>query len=391
MTSHNYRSEFIEKVSCFAREEIAPWVAQGDHDEFPMSLWRKLGDAGLMGIAIPREYGGLGMNYLAITLAAEAIAAEGGSLGIGLSWMIHNVVARLVFAGLGNEGQRSRYLPGLAQGRITASISISEPEVGAHPKYLKTKAERRGDVYVVNGEKAYLTNGPFVDLYVVLAVTGAEGAGEKKQFSALIVPKETPGVTLTAPMKLANFKPSPHCGIRLVNCEIPAENLVGPEGTAYPDIAIAFREIEDVTLMGLVLGGINRQMSLLLKELRRQEGATAEDLPADLGRLQYLRDTLRLIASEAARILDSDGRHEGLISLVLSFRDLARQFQEALQKPAAALLMGNQEFGMLSGDLVRAINLARNVMTLKQRKQGAALLQQTRSPLRKRDSGGFCV
>ncbi|MEI7639187.1 MAG: acyl-CoA dehydrogenase family protein [Syntrophus sp. (in: bacteria)] len=368
--------DFMGKVSRFAREEIAPWVARGDHDEFPMPLWRKLGDAGLLGIAIPREYGGLGRDYLAITLAAEAITAQGGSLGIGLSWMIHNVVARLVFAKLGSKGQRSRYLPGLAQGRITASISISEPEVGAHPKYLKTRADRRGDVYVVNGEKAYLTNGPFVDLYVVLAITGSEGAGEKKQFSAFIVPKETPGVALTAPMKLANFKPSPHCGIKLVNCEIPVENLVGDEGTAYPTIAIAFREIEDVTLMGLILGGINRQMSLLLKELRRQGGTLAEDLPADLGRLQYLRDTLRLIACEAARILDSDDGHEDLLSLVLSFRDLARQFQEGLEKPAAAILLtGNQEFLMLSSDLVRAVNLARNVMTLKQIKQGHIMLR----------------
>jgi len=369
-------SDFIEKVSLFAREEIAPWVVQGNHDEFPLPLWRKLGDAGLLGIATPREYGGLGRDYLAITLAAEAIAAQGGSLGIGLSWMIHNVVASLVFAGLGREEQKARYLPDLAQGRITASISISEPEVGAHPKYLKTRAERRGDVYVVNGEKAYLTNGPFVDLYVVLAVTGTRETGEKKQFSALIVPKEDPGVTLTAPMKLVGFKPSPHCGIRLVNCEIPMENLVGAEGTAYPDIAIAFREIEDVTLMGLVLGGINREMFLLLKELRRQGGAIADDLHADLGRLQYLRDTLRLIACEAARILDRDDGRDGLLSLVLSFRDLARQFQEGLEKPAAAaLLTSNGEFQILSNDLVRAINLAKNVMALKQIKQGVALLR----------------
>ncbi|MFA5181191.1 MAG: acyl-CoA dehydrogenase family protein [Syntrophales bacterium] len=368
---------FIEEVSRFAREEIAPWVAKGDHEEFPLPLWRKLGDAGLLGIAIPREYGGLGMGYLGITLAAEAVAAKGGSLGIGLSWMIHNVVARLVFAGLGSERQKSGYLPGLAQGRITASISISEPEVGAHPKYLKTRADQRGDTYIINGEKAYLTNGPFVDLYVVLAITGTEGGGEKKRFSAFIVPKETPGVTLTAPMKLANFKPSPHCGIRLLNCEIPAENLVGVAGTAYPAIALAFREIEDVTLMGLVLGGINRQMSLLLKELRLQGGVLAEDLQADLGHLQYLRDTLRLIACEAARLLDSDEKHEYLLSLILSFRDLARQFQECLEKPAAAAAWpaGNGEFLMLSSDLMRAVNLARNVMTLKQIKQGAALLR----------------
>jgi alkylation response protein AidB-like acyl-CoA dehydrogenase len=378
---YNYRinkelAEIIAQASRFSRAEIAPWVAQGNHAAFPLPLWRKMGAAGLMGIAIPREYGGLGLGYLGITLAAVALAAQGGSLGIGLSWLIHNVVARLVFASLGREEQKSRYLPGLAQGRITASLSISEPEVGAHPKYLKTMAQRRGDVYIVNGEKAYLTNGPFVDLYVVLAVTGTAGSDEKKEFSAFIVPKDTPGVAMTAPLNLANFKPSPHCGIRLTDCAIPVENIIGAAGTAYPAVALAFREIEDVALMGLVLGGINRQMSLLLKGLRRQGGAVAEGLPAELGRLQYLRDTLRLIAYEAARMLDRDDGRAGLLSLILSFRELARQFQQGLEKPAAtALLAENEEFLSLSGDLVRAVNLARNVMTLKQIKQGAALLR----------------
>lgn len=373
---NNELSEFIEKASRFSREEIAPWVAQGNHDEFPLPLWRKMGEAGLMGIALPREYGGLGLGYLGITLAAEAVVAQGGSLGIGLSWMIHNVVARLVFASLGREEQKNRYLPGLAQGRITASISISEPDVGAHPKYLKTRADRRGDAYIVNGEKAYLTNGPFVDLYIVLAITGTDGGDEKKQFSAFIVPKDTTGVAVTAPMKLANFKPSPHCGIKLSNCEIPAENIIGAEGAAYPAVALAFREIEDVTLMGLVLGGINRQMFLLLEGMRRQGGVVGEGLAGELGRLQYLRDTLRLIACEAARILDGDEGHEGLLSLLLSFRELARQFQQGLEKPAAtALLTENQEFLLLSSDLVRAVNLAKNVMTLKQIKQGYQALR----------------
>jgi acyl-CoA dehydrogenase len=369
------QEEFIEKVSFFAREEIAPWVAQGNLDEFPLPLWRKMGQAGLMGVAIPREYGGQGMGYLGVTLAAEALVAQGGSPGIGLSWMIHNVVAGLVFAAQGREKQKSMYLQELAQGRITASLSISEPAVGAHPKHLQTRADRRGDAYILNGEKAYLTNGPFVDIYVVLAITGTDDGGEKKQFSAFIVPKETPGVAVTPPMNLAGFKPSPHCGIRLMDCAIPAENLVGVEGAAYPAIAIAFREIEDVTLMGLVLGGINRQMSLLLKELRSQDREIGEDLPMELGRLKYLRDTLRLIACEAALILDRDGGQDDLVSFILSFRELARQFQQALEKPVAAAGLGeNQELISLTSDLARAVNLARNVMALKQKKQGAALL-----------------
>lgn len=258
--------ELIEKTEKFARERIAPWAA-GRREEFPLDLWEEAGEAGLLGVAVPREYGGRGLGYLAVTAAVEALVATGHNPGFGLSWTIHNVVTRLVFWELARDDQRARYLPGLASGRISPSVSISEPGVGAHPRHLRTRAVGRDGEFILNGEKSYLTNGPFVELFVVLAITG--GKEDRKEFSAFIVPKGTPGVALTPPLALDSFRPSPHCGIRLTDCAVPAANMIGAPGGAYQALAMAFREVEDVTLAGLISGGLTRRLALLIMELRR--------------------------------------------------------------------------------------------------------------------------
>ncbi len=369
----------IEKAEKFAREKLAPWAA-GRPDEFSPTLWREAGEQGLLGVAVPREYGGLGLNYLAVTAAAEILVGAGHNPGFGLSWMIHNVVSRLVFWELGREEQRTRYLPELAAGRITPSLSISEPGVGAHPKHLRTRADGRDGGFLLNGEKSYLTNGPFVDLYVVLAITGGEE--DHKEFSAFIVPKGTPGVVLTPPLALDSFRPSPHCGIRLTDCAVPAANMIGPPGGAYRNIAIAFREIEDVTLSGLVSGGMTRQLELLIAALRHGT-ALGKEAIARLGRLRSLRDTLRLLAFQAARLLDDAAAPAQRLSLMLAFRALAREFQEEIGRITPPSLKEEQgEFRSLSSDLLKAVKLAGNVMFLKQIKHGAALLQDGKDKIR---------
>lgn len=364
--------ELIEKTEKFARERIAPWAA-GRREEFPLDLWEEAGEAGLLGVAVPREYGGRGLGYLAVTAAVEALVATGHNPGFGLSWTIHNVVTRLVFWELARDDQRARYLPGLASGRISPSVSISEPGVGAHPRHLRTRAVGRDGEFILNGEKSYLTNGPFVELFVVLAITG--GKEDRKEFSAFIVPKGTPGVALTPPLALDSFRPSPHCGIRLTDCAVPAANMIGAPGGAYQALAMAFREVEDVTLAGLISGGLTRRLALLIMELRRGAALRNEEL-ARLGRLRYLRDTLRLLAFQAARLLDSAAAREKILSLMLSFRALAREFQaETVCLSPPSLEAEHEEFRALSADMIRAVNLAGRVLMLKQAKHGAALLR----------------
>jgi len=368
--------ELVADAERFAWERLAPWAA-GNPASLPPELWRAAGEAGLLGVAVPREYGGRGLDYLAVTAAAAALVGAGHNPGFGLSWIIHNVVARLAFWELGREDQHVRFLPDLAAGRITASISISEPGVGAHPKHLETRAVQRGGEFVIDGEKSFLTNGPFVDLYVVLAVTGFRG--ERKEFSALIVPRGTPGATLTPLLDLGCFRPSPHCGLRLAACTVPAANLLGPPGEAYAALALAFREREDVVLAGLVLGGMDRQLELVIEVLRAGGGAAGKEAEERLGRLRYLRDALRLLAFTAASRLDAAAAPDERLSLVLSFRSLAREFQEELVGAVAppARTENGEEYRLLAGDLRRTIGLAGNVMTLKQRKHGAALLAGT--------------
>ncbi|MDI9569235.1 MAG: acyl-CoA dehydrogenase family protein [Pseudomonadota bacterium] len=364
--------ESIAAAERFARERLAPWAA-GRPDSLPPELWRAAGEAGLLGIAVPREYGGRGLDYLAVTAVAAVLTGAGHNPGFCLSWIIHNVVTRLAFWELAREDQHARFLPDLAVGRSSASISISEAGVGAHPKHLQTRAVRRGDEFVIQGEKSFLTNGPFADLYVALAITGFRG--ERKEFSALIVPRGTPGAALTPPLELDCFRPSPHCGLRLRDCSVPAANLLGPEGEAYGALAMAFREREDIVLAGLALGGMDRQLGLVIEALRAAGGTAGKETEGRLGRLRYLRDALRLLAFTAASSLDAAGDPEERLSLVLSFRDLARAFQEELVALVPPSLAENgEEYHLLTGDVSRTIGLAGNVLALRRRKHGAALL-----------------
>ena len=158
--------------------------------------------------------------------------------------------------------------------------------------------------------------------------------------------------------------------------------MIGPPGGAYQAIAIAFRESEDVTLSGLVSGGMTRQLELLVAALRHEAALGKEEM-GRLGRLRSLRDTLRLLAFQAARLLDSAAAPTERLSLMLSFRALAREFQEEIGRITPPSLKEEQgEFRSLSSDLLKAVKLAGNVMFLKQIKHGAALLQDGKDKIR---------
>jgi alkylation response protein AidB-like acyl-CoA dehydrogenase len=359
----------------FARRFIAPRHDLQTMEGFPHDIWRSMADEGLLGMGISPDYGGMGGRFIDISVTGEALARWGHNMGIVLSWVIHNAVSRYFISEFGTDGQRDRLLPLLAKGDKSASIAISEPGSMAHPRHMKTTATRRGGDYVINGHKSFLTNGQIADIFIVLTVTGSDG--DKKQFTSFLIPKETPGTAVTRHISLGFLRPSPHCEIELANCAVPASNMLGKDGTAYETMAKPFREIEEVCLMGPIIGGMQRQMELLIDGIR--EGQTyppTDELRGNLGALRYTVDTLRVIAFEAASMLDSRKNYPEFPSLLLSFRAIANRFESLLRDLRAP---SNREDGddlaVLTKDLIESINIADHVAAIKTKKMGEELLK----------------
>lgn len=143
------------KIDRFARQHIGNRDDLQSLEQFPRDIWTKMGKQGLLGLGIPKEYGGLGGNYVSIATAGESLMRSGHNMGITISWLIHCVVSRFLILGFGTTEQHNTYLPELASGKITASIAVSEPGSGAHPKRLQTIAYHRGGIYTLQGEKSY--------------------------------------------------------------------------------------------------------------------------------------------------------------------------------------------------------------------------------------------
>ena len=229
-------------IQAWARTHVADRDLRAEA-AFPHDLWRAMGEAGLFRIGLDPAHGGSGAGYAAIAAAEAALIAGAASPGLGSAFGSHQMVARYFIERSGDADQRRRWLPALAEGRSTASVAISEPGAGAHPKLLRTTATREGDCWVLDGEKAYVTNGPIADLFVVLAITAIEDG--RKRYSAFVVPQDAPGVERVAMAEMPALRPALHCGLRLTACRVPSANLLGPEGTAYETMALPFRDLED--------------------------------------------------------------------------------------------------------------------------------------------------
>jgi hypothetical protein len=362
-----------QRIGRFAAVEAVPRLqATGG---FPLALWQKMGEEKLLGLGLPPQYGGSGGDWLSIQAAGEAFVRGCHNLGMALSWMIHLIVSRFAVLGFGNAGQIGHWLPRLASGESTVSLAISEPETGAHPKYLRTSAVRTDGDWILTGEKSFLTNGPLADLFVVLAVSGFESG--KKQLTAFLIPRETAGFSLTEPLQLDFLQPSPHCGILLESCRVASDQVLGETGSAQERISLPFRDLEDVMLMGPVVGGMQVQTAALPGLIETQGIGPTDTLKTALGGLQYRLDALRILAYEAAAMLGQSRRHHEFPSLLLSFRFLAGQFQIRLAEVLAQSGIGTDgPWATLTKDLTVTIGVAKNVALIRQRKLGEEILRK---------------
>jgi butyryl-CoA dehydrogenase len=229
MSAPAEHAEIREAVRRYAREQLAPHAARWDRDkEFPREALKGLAAMGLYSIAIPGEWGGAGLDYTAMAIACEEIAA--GDCATATIVAVNNLVAGIL-NGYGNDEQKRRYLTPLASGKMLGAFALTEPQVGSDAAAITTRAERQGAQYVLNGVKQFITSGKNADIAVVFAVTD-KGAG-KKGISAFLVPTKTPGYLVARIEDKLGQRASDTAQIALENCQVPADHLLAQEGVGY--------------------------------------------------------------------------------------------------------------------------------------------------------------
>lgn len=213
-----------DTVRDFAQAEIAPIAAEIDRtDHFPLELWRKMGDLGVLGITVPEEYGGAGMGYLAHMIAVEEISRA--SAAVGLSYGAHSNLCVNQIKRNGSDAQKKKYLPKLISGEHVGALAMSEPGAGSDVISMKLKAEDKGGYYLLNGSKFWITNGPDADTLVVYAKTEPElGA---RGVTAFLIEKTMKGFSIAQKLDKMGMRGSTTGELVFQNVEVPAENVLG--------------------------------------------------------------------------------------------------------------------------------------------------------------------
>jgi isovaleryl-CoA dehydrogenase len=215
------------QIEAFSEKEIAPRAAEIDRsNEFPMDLWKKFGDLGVLGITVEEEYGGAGLGYLEHTIAMEEISRASAS--VGLSYGAHSNLCVNQIRRNGNAEQKKRYLPKLIDGTNVGALAMSEPGAGSDVVSMKLKAEKKGDRYILNGNKMWITNGPDADVLVVYAKT--DPTAGSKGITAFLIEKSFKGFSTAQKLDKLGMRGSNTCELVFRDCEVPAENVLGDVG-----------------------------------------------------------------------------------------------------------------------------------------------------------------
>ncbi len=246
----------VESVEKFARNEMMPLARELDEkSEFSMPLWKKMGELGYPGLLAGQKYGGSELGALGTTMALEAAGRGGADQGTLLSWAAHMVISMLNIEHWGSEAQNQKYLPKMATGEWIGAMALTEPNAGSDASSVTTSAALRGDKYILNGTKMFITNGPICDVVVVItrSETGSKGANGT---TAFIVDKSMPGWFSSRKLDKMGLRASPTGELVFENCEVPVENVLGQVGMGIKSVAFSGVNWERTILAGHFLGGM---------------------------------------------------------------------------------------------------------------------------------------
>jgi isovaleryl-CoA dehydrogenase len=254
-------------VRGFTADEVAPLAAEIDRsNEFPRQLWPKLGEMGLLGITVEEEYGGSGLGYLEHCIAMEEISR--GSASVGLSYGAHSNLCVNQLRRNGNPDQKRRYLPKLVSGEHLGALAMSEPGAGSDVVSMKLKAEKKGDRYVLNGNKFWITNGPCADVLVVYAKTDPNAG--PRGITAFLIEKDFKGFSTAQKLDKLGMRGSDTGELVFEDCEVPAENVLGEVGRGV-NVLMSGLDYERAVLAAGPLGIMQAAMDVVIPYVHQRK------------------------------------------------------------------------------------------------------------------------
>lgn len=284
-----------ESVQSWAQAELAPRAAEIDRtDQFPMDCWKKMGDLGVLGITVAEEYGGANMGYLAHMIAMEEISRASAS--VGLSYGAHSNLCVNQIHRNGTPAQKAKYLPKLVSGDWIGALAMSEPNAGSDVVSMKLRADRKGDHYVLNGTKMWITNGPDCDVLVVYAKTEPElGA---RGMTAFIVEKGMKGFSVAQKLDKLGMRGSHTGELVFQDVEVPAENILGAENGGAK-VLMSGLDYERAVLSGGPVGIMQACMDVVTPYIhdRKQFGQSIGEFQLIQGKVADMYTTLQAARS----------------------------------------------------------------------------------------------